>query len=353
MLATTVCYSQSVLEITFNSLKSGKAILINTNTLDKDTLAFNNGFLAYNGKLEGPALFSLIISEYNKNSPIYLILSNEKTQVEFKSFKKSEESQNINEVYPNTPHFLKDPNNNRIFYNFIGSWKKFYNTIQQLSTDNSEGLLEKRKATYHSFLNTCDSLIQANNNQFVSAVIIDFLLNNGLLQLETIQSFYDYLAPSVKDSFFGLKIGEYAGKAGRLRPGHSAPDFESVDLDNQKYNLSKLQGKKVLLHFWSSSCAPCIKVAPELTSLAENNKDNLVTINISLDTAKDKWVKGINRAGIGRMRNVCDFTGIQGKVAQDYAINVVPSYYLIDQKAKIIIKGSLNQVSEKIRKSMP
>jgi hypothetical protein len=52
------------------------------------------------------------------------------------------------------------------------------------------------------------------------------------------------------------------------------------------------------------------------------------------------------------MRNVCDFTGMPGKISQEYAVKVVPSYYLLDEMGKIIVKGTLKQVSEEIKKSM-
>jgi hypothetical protein len=129
MLSTTVCYSQSVLEITFNNLKSGKAILYNTRTLKGDTLAFENGLLVYKNKINTPTLYTLIIDEYNNSRPVNLILSNEKTTLEFENFKKPRETQNIDEVYPNTPYFLKDPNGNQTFYDFIFSYKIFYSTI--------------------------------------------------------------------------------------------------------------------------------------------------------------------------------------------------------------------------------
>lgn len=72
-----------------------------------------------------------------------------------------------------------------------------------------------------------------------------------------------------------------------------------------------------------------------------------------MDTEVDKWKKGIENAGLEKMNNVCDFKGFRSPVVQHYAINVVPSYYLIDEMGNIIRKGSLNQVTEKIEKSWP
>lgn len=68
-----------------------------------------------------------------------------------------------------------------------------------------------------------------------------------------------------------------------------------------------------------------------------------------MDTDLNKWKKGIERAGLDKMKNICDFQGHNSKVVQDYAINVVPTYYLIDEDGNIMMKGSLNQMIEGIK----
>ncbi|MGK7390692.1 MAG: redoxin domain-containing protein [Candidatus Cyclobacteriaceae bacterium M2_1C_046] len=341
--------SQSILDINFNSIKTGKVILINSTNNRFDTVNIEGGNFSYYNRINHPTLYSLIINGFNDSRPINFILSNEKTEIVFDNFKQVIESQNIKDIYPNLPHFTKDPNNNQAFYKFHSEWMIFYDKIKKFSTSDSNELLEKRKEVYHSFLKQCEAIIKNNKDKYVSAVIIDYLLKNNLLPLETIQAFYDYLEPSVKNSFFGIRIGEYAGKAGKLSPGNPAPEFELYDINNQKYNLKNFKGKKkILLHFWSSSCAPCIKEAPDLIRFSKENEDNLIVINISLDTDESKWKKGIERAAIGKMNNVCDFNGVRSKIAQDYAIKVVPTYYLIDENGKIIIKGSLNQIEESV-----
>lgn len=353
ILGSHVCHSQSILEVKINTPESGKVILYNTKSQKIDTLQFSNGFFSFHDELESSTLFNLFLDGFNNERPMTIVLSSEKTVMSFDSLRVPIEGNTYSDLYPNQPHFVKDPNKNQAFYKFHKAWVNFSDSIVSLSSSDSEELFEKRKALYHSFLQTCDSLIQENKNDFISATIIQYLINNQLLQLETIQSFYDHLAQNVKDNFMGLKIGEYAGKAGRVQPGQAAPEFDFVDIKGKEFSLSKLKGKKVLLHFWSSTCGPCIKEAPDLIRLNEEFENQLITLNISLDTDKARWLKGIERAGIGEMNNSCDLNGFRGKIAQDYSINVVPAYYLIDEDGQILVKGSLNQVTEEIKKVRP
>lgn len=353
ILVSHVCHSQSILEVKINTPESGKVILYNTKSQKMDTLQFSNGFFSFHYELESSTLFNLFLDGFNNERPMNVVLSSEKTVMSFDSLRVPIEGNTFSNLYPNQPQFIKDPNKNQAFYKFHKSWVNFSDSIVSLSSSDSEELLDKRKALYHSFLQTCDSLIQENKDEFISATIIQYLINNGLLQLGTIQSYYDHLAQNVKDSFMGLKIGEYAGKAGKLEPGKAAPGFDFVDIQGREYNLSNLKGKKVLLHFWSSTCGPCIKESPHLIRLNEEFKNQLTTINISLDTDKNRWLKGIERAGISEMNNYCDLNGFRGKIAQDYSINVVPAYYLIDEQGNILVKGSLNQITEVIKKARP
>lgn len=58
-----------------------------------------------------------------------------------------------------------------------------------------------------------------------------------------------------------------------LMPGATAPDFAAETLDGKYYNLSQLQGKVVVLTFWSTRCEICVVEIPKLNRVAERYKD--------------------------------------------------------------------------------
>jgi peroxiredoxin len=54
----------------------------------------------------------------------------------------------------------------------------------------------------------------------------------------------------------------------QLRPGAPAPDFAAETLDGKVYNLNNLQGKVVVLTFWSTKCEICHSEIPKLNQVA-------------------------------------------------------------------------------------
>jgi len=58
--------------------------------------------------------------------------------------------------------------------------------------------------------------------------------------------------------------------------------------EGKKVNLSKLQGKVVVIHFWATWCPPCVEELPELNNFWAKFKGNpnLALYSVSVD---DSW----------------------------------------------------------------
>jgi thiol-disulfide isomerase/thioredoxin len=53
-----------------------------------------------------------------------------------------------------------------------------------------------------------------------------------------------------------------------------APDFSLVSTAGEKFTVESLRGKVVLLDFWGTWCAPCVRAVPSLRKLhKEHAKD--------------------------------------------------------------------------------
>ena len=62
------------------------------------------------------------------------------------------------------------------------------------------------------------------------------------------------------------------------------PELAFNDADDKPLKLADYKGKIVLLNFWATWCAPCVKEMPSLDRLqAEMGKDKFVVLPLSLD----------------------------------------------------------------------
>jgi len=71
-----------------------------------------------------------------------------------------------------------------------------------------------------------------------------------------------------------------------------APSFDfNLLADDSKKNISDYRGKIVLLNYWATWCAPCIKEMPELNRLQKKYQDQgLIVIALS-DEDKERLIK--------------------------------------------------------------
>ena len=114
--------------------------------------------------------------------------------------------------------------------------------------------------------------------------------------------------------------------------GKPAPDFQLPSLKKDSVKLSSYKGKVVYLDFWASWCGPCKKTFPWLNDLQKKyGKDGFEVVGVNVDAAKadaDKFL----------VTTPAEFTVLldpEGKVANSYELQGMPSSYLIDRGGKV------------------
>ena len=70
-----------------------------------------------------------------------------------------------------------------------------------------------------------------------------------------------------------------------------APDFAFTDTRGTAQNLSDHQGKIVILNFWASWCAPCLKEFPHFLSAVQDYPEDIVFIGASSDFNADAMTR--------------------------------------------------------------
>jgi peroxiredoxin len=108
-----------------------------------------------------------------------------------------------------------------------------------------------------------------------------------------------------------------------------APDFSLVSTAGEKFTVESLRGKVVLLDFWGTWCAPCVRAVPSLRKLQnEHAKDAFLILGVSSDPDKDepKWRTFIEKNGM-----VWPQYRDRGRdVLSAFGVHAFPTYVLLD-----------------------
>ena len=127
-------------------------------------------------------------------------------------------------------------------------------------------------------------------------------------------------------------------QAGRQNPV-SYPDLELPDMYGKKVRLSSLDGKIILLDFWSTQDMNCKVNNAELKQTYDKYKDSGFEVyQVSLDTHRADWVTSVQQQRLPWI-TLCDFKGKGGKASRLYNISRLPSNLLIDRKGNIVAKN--------------
>lgn len=127
-----------------------------------------------------------------------------------------------------------------------------------------------------------------------------------------------------------------------LKPGNCAPDFDAETLDGKVYNLSELQGKVVVLTFWSTRCDICHSEIPKLNEVAKRYQDKGVVF-LALTMENPGRIEPYLRKNPFVFNIVPNSFGVVLKYAdmdKNGAINMgFPSYFLISKNGTIALKS--------------
>jgi thiol-disulfide isomerase/thioredoxin len=114
-----------------------------------------------------------------------------------------------------------------------------------------------------------------------------------------------------------------------------APPFLVTDLDGQTISTADWHGKVVLLNFWATWCPPCREEIPEMIELANQYKDRLQIVGVSMDDGPPEEVRqfakemGINYPIIMWSREIVrEYGGVPG----------LPTSFVINPEGRVVQK---------------
>lgn len=128
--------------------------------------------------------------------------------------------------------------------------------------------------------------------------------------------------------------------------GEKLQNFEAKDVNGVQKTLDSYTGKAMVLNFWFTDCAPCIKEMPYLNSLTEKYKDkDIAFVSMTFNTKEE--VKKFLQKNAFKFDNIIDARGSIEK----YGISAYPLTVVTD-KNKIIQYVKVGEVNSDIEKEI-
>ncbi len=116
-----------------------------------------------------------------------------------------------------------------------------------------------------------------------------------------------------------------------------APDVPFMTLEGETFRTADLRGKVVLVNFWATTCASCIKKMPMLVHTHEKfSSRGFETIAVAMDYDPPAQVKAYaERAGLP-FKVALDRDGV---IAQGFdGVRLTPTTFLLDKRGQIVHK---------------
>ena len=115
----------------------------------------------------------------------------------------------------------------------------------------------------------------------------------------------------------------------------AAPDVGYTLLDGSKHRTADLQGKVVLVNFWATSCATCVKEMPQIVATHQKFKDRgFDTLAVAMSYDPPAFV-----ARFAETRQLPFGVAIDntGKVAHAFGpVQMTPTTFLINKRGEIV-----------------
>lgn len=137
--------------------------------------------------------------------------------------------------------------------------------------------------------------------------------------------------------------GQLEGNFTLLDEPVPAPNKTIAGEFGEAVTVADYQGQVVLVNFWATWCAPCVREMPSLDRLqSQLAPEGFKIMAVSIDRGGiDVVLPFYQRLGL---ENLAIFLDSKGEYAQEYGLRGLPSTYLVDRQGRLVggVEGPLD-----------
>ncbi len=149
-------------------------------------------------------------------------------------------------------------------------------------------------------------------------------------------------------------IREHYEVISELKSGTTAPEFDLENYTGGRTKLSDFRGKYVYIDVWATWCSPCIKEIPYLKKVEHefaNANIEFVSISVDQERFRTTWRNMIQNKKLGGTQLITD-NGWNSSFVQNYGLQGLPHFILIDDKGKIVSAKVENPSNPKLKERL-
>jgi thiol-disulfide isomerase/thioredoxin len=194
---------------------------------------------------------------------------------------------------------------------------------------NTDSIMNSYRPKFDSLLHVQDYVSKKYADQDIAGYILTKRISS--LSAEEREKQFNDLSPRVKAGPYGKMAQNIVKGIEQRKVGNAAYPYALLTKDNKEIKLADFKGKYVLLDFWSSTCGPCLRMAPYMKKLYDTYRDKgFEIIAVSLDTKKADWIRAMEQHAISGIQ-VSSLKGGKDPLAEFYSIFQMPAMILIDK----------------------
>lgn len=132
------------------------------------------------------------------------------------------------------------------------------------------------------------------------------------------------------------ELYELSQKYCRVKIGSKTPDLQAVTIDGTEFDLDRLNARYTVLLFWSSNCQHCRDLLKEFGTYLSDKQD-VAFVNVCV-VGNVKTARRLVRKAKVKGVTICDGMEWKSQIVNDFAVDMTPTMFLLDENKTIISK---------------